>query len=93
MKKLVWLGSSPQPLPIGYNLGSHVYQKILQFFHVEIIFGSRFADLSLVYRYAASVGAKHFQTSAKQNKGVEELFLDLSKRRSIIVLLCRVFQR
>jgi len=30
--------------------------------------------------YAASVGAKHFHTSAKLNKGIEELFLDLSKR-------------
>nr|XP_057923478.1 ras-related protein Rab-21 [Doryrhamphus excisus] len=30
--------------------------------------------------YAASVGAKHYQTSAKLNKGIEELFLDLCKR-------------
>lgn len=30
-------------------------------------------------QYAASVGAKHFHTSAKMNKGIEELFLDLSK--------------
>lgn len=30
--------------------------------------------------YAASVGAKHFLTSAKFNRGIEELFLDLSKR-------------
>uniref|UniRef100_S4RMT1 Ras-related protein Rab-21 n=1 Tax=Petromyzon marinus TaxID=7757 RepID=S4RMT1_PETMA len=30
--------------------------------------------------YATSVGAKHFHTSAKQNKGIEELFLDLCKR-------------
>lgn len=29
--------------------------------------------------YAESVGAKHFHTSAKLNKGIEELFLDLSK--------------
>jgi Ras-related protein Rab-21 len=29
--------------------------------------------------YAASVGARHFQTSAKCNKGIEELFLDLTK--------------
>jgi len=29
--------------------------------------------------YAASVGAKHFHTSAKMNRGIEELFLDLSK--------------
>ena len=30
--------------------------------------------------YAASVGAKHYHSSAKQSKGVQELFLDLSKR-------------
>ncbi|XP_043565663.1 ras-related protein Rab-21 isoform X2 [Chiloscyllium plagiosum] len=29
--------------------------------------------------YAESVGAKHFHTSAKLNKGIEELFLDLCK--------------
>ncbi|XP_061770392.1 ras-related protein Rab-21 [Nerophis ophidion] len=30
--------------------------------------------------YATSVGAKHYQTSAKLNQGIEELFLDLCKR-------------
>lgn len=30
--------------------------------------------------YASSVGAKHFLTSAKMNRGIEELFLDLSSR-------------
>ncbi|XP_038073559.1 ras-related protein Rab-21-like [Patiria miniata] len=30
--------------------------------------------------YAAQVGAKHYLTSAKLNKGIEEMFLDLSKR-------------
>lgn len=30
--------------------------------------------------YAASVGARHFHTSAKQNKGIQEMFLDMSKR-------------
>lgn len=29
--------------------------------------------------YASSVGAKHFHTSAKQNRGIEELFLELTK--------------
>ncbi|KAL4233780.1 Ras-related protein Rab-21 [Mactra antiquata] len=29
--------------------------------------------------YAASVGAKHCHTSAKMNKGIEEMFLDLAK--------------
>lgn len=30
--------------------------------------------------YAQSVGAKHFSTSAKLNRGIEELFLDVTKR-------------
>jgi len=30
--------------------------------------------------YAASVGAKHFKTSAKYNDGVDTLFLDLTNR-------------
>ena len=30
-------------------------------------------------RFAASVGAVHFYTSAKLNKGIEEMFLDLTK--------------
>ncbi|XP_054721530.1 ras-related protein Rab-21-like [Uloborus diversus] len=30
--------------------------------------------------YAASVKAKHFTTSAKLNRGIEELFLDLTRR-------------
>lgn len=30
--------------------------------------------------YAKSVGAVHYHTSAKLNKGIEEMFLDLSKR-------------
>lgn len=42
---------------------------------------SDFNSLSLFVddRYAESVGARHFHTSAKLNKGIEELFLDLSK--------------
>lgn len=31
-----------------------------------------------VCSYAESVGATHFLTSAKQNKGLEECFLDLT---------------
>ncbi|KAG8278737.1 Ras- protein Rab-21 [Homalodisca vitripennis] len=30
--------------------------------------------------YAKSVGATHFHTSAKLNKGIEEMFLELSKQ-------------
>ncbi|XP_055335640.1 ras-related protein Rab-21-like [Paramacrobiotus metropolitanus] len=40
----------------------------------------RHVPVETAEEYAASVGAKHFHTSAKQNKGIEELFLDLSKR-------------
>ena len=32
------------------------------------------------YRYARSVGAKHHQTSAKLNRGIDELFLDLTQQ-------------
>ncbi|XP_046390999.1 ras-related protein Rab-21 [Ischnura elegans] len=31
-------------------------------------------------QYAVSVGARHFHTSAKHNKGIEEMFLELSQR-------------
>uniref|UniRef100_A0A672QMJ2 RAB21, member RAS oncogene family n=1 Tax=Sinocyclocheilus grahami TaxID=75366 RepID=A0A672QMJ2_SINGR len=50
-----------------YNL-SIFYQLLLFFF------------CCLFFRYAESVGAKHYHTSAKLNKGIEELFLDLCKR-------------
>ena len=33
-----------------------------------------------LFRYAESVGAKHFLTSAKMNQGIEEMFLELSQR-------------
>lgn len=36
--------------------------------------------LSLFSRYSKSVGAVHFPTSAKQNVGIEELFLELTQR-------------
>jgi len=41
---------------------------------------SRTVDASEADSYASSVGAKHYLTSAKLNKGLEELFLDLTKR-------------
>lgn len=34
----------------------------------------------MLSRYAKSVGAKHYMTSAKLNQGLNELFLDLTKR-------------
>lgn len=51
-----------------------LWQK-MQVFQSVVIKGQFF----LCYSYAESVGARHFHTSAKLNKGIEELFLDLSK--------------
>ena len=39
----------------------------------------RVVTLEEAEQYAASVGAKHLSTSAKQNKGVAELFLHMTK--------------
>jgi hypothetical protein len=36
--------------------------------------------LIFCFRYARSVGAKHHHTSAKLNRGIEELFLDLTQQ-------------
>ena len=36
-----------------------------------------------LHSYAQSVGAAHYTASAKQNKGIQELFLDLSKSKLI----------
>lgn len=35
----------------------------------------------LFSRYAKTVGAKHFHTSAKLNKGIEEMFFELTKSK------------
>lgn len=40
----------------------------------------RHVTVSEAEEYARSVGAKHYHTSAKLNKGIDELFLDLTKR-------------
>lgn len=37
------------------------------------------------FRYAKTVGAKHFHTSAKLNKGIEEMFFELAKRKCSLV--------
>ncbi len=34
-----------------------------------------------VYRYAESIGATHFVTSAKLNTGIDEVFLDVARRK------------
>jgi len=41
---------------------------------------SRAVDAEEALSYAKSVGAKHYTTSAKLNQGLNELFLDLTKR-------------
>jgi len=40
---------------------------------------NRHVSLEVAKEYAASVGAKHYETSAKINQGIDELFLDLSQ--------------
>lgn len=40
---------------------------------------NRNVSLEEATQYAESVGAKHFQSSAKLNKGIEEVFLDIAK--------------
>lgn len=41
---------------------------------------NRKVDQATAEQYAKSVGAVHFHTSAKQDKGIGEMFLDLTKR-------------
>uniref|UniRef100_A0A8C2BS33 Ras-related protein Rab-21 n=2 Tax=Cyprinus carpio TaxID=7962 RepID=A0A8C2BS33_CYPCA len=43
--------------------------------------------------YAESVGAKHYHTSAKLNKGIEELFLDLCKQPRRFLTLSHTVMR
>jgi len=40
----------------------------------------RTVPVATAEEYATSVGAKHFHTSAKLNRGLEEMFLDLTQR-------------
>tara|TARA_R110002050_G_scaffold10127_1_gene35029 strand:+ start:859 stop:1191 length:333 start_codon:yes stop_codon:yes gene_type:complete len=51
----------------------------------------RTVQISDAEDYASTVGAKHHSTSAKKNQGVEEVFLDLTKREcslAICIFLC-----
>mmetsp|Transcript_19737 Transcript_19737/g.51384 ORF Transcript_19737/g.51384 Transcript_19737/m.51384 type:complete len:210 (-) Transcript_19737:4256-4885(-) len=41
---------------------------------------NRNVDQATAEKYAQSVGAVHFHTSAKLNRGIEDMFLDLTKR-------------
>jgi len=50
--------------------------------------------LSSINSYASSVGATHYSTSAKMNKGLDELFLDITKRicrYASVVPVCHFF--
>jgi len=49
-----------------------------------------FLQLTIFDSYAASVGATHFSTSAKQNKGIDEAFLHLAKG-SYFYAICIVY--
>ena len=53
---------------------------------------SQYSILHCVNRYASSVGAKHFSTSAKMNKGLDELFLDITKRKPESFMYGAVFR-
>lgn len=44
------------------------------------MFASIIINCGFHFSYASKVGAIHFQTSAKQNLGIEELFLTLTER-------------
>lgn len=43
---------------------------------------NRNVPLETAEQYAQSVGAKHYETSAKLNDGIEELFLELTNQVS-----------
>jgi len=49
---------------------------------------NRHVTVSEAEEYANSVGAKHVHTSAKLNKGIDELFLSLTKSKLRGVLFC-----
>lgn len=42
---------------------------------------NRHVSIEEAEAYAQSVGAKHLHTSAKLNKGIDEVFLTLTKRK------------
>jgi len=55
------------------------HSKLLNFFYcIQCLF--IFFFTVLLCSYAASVGAKHFQTSAKFNHNIDEMFFSLSER-------------
>jgi len=51
---------------------------------VIVILSVIFVD-TVIASYAKSVGAAHFDTSAKSNKGLDEVFIDLSTSKCPLV--------
>lgn len=64
---------------VKYFHEKNQYQRIIDYSHTEKIDSWIVSFISL--RYSRSVGAKHYHTTAKLNKGIEEMFLDLTKRK------------
>uniref|UniRef100_A0A3Q0SFP0 Ras-related protein Rab-21 n=1 Tax=Amphilophus citrinellus TaxID=61819 RepID=A0A3Q0SFP0_AMPCI len=62
---------------LGNEICLCIVGKLSERLHMDTNISLR---LVFVCSYAESVGAKHYHTSAKLNKGIEELFLDLCKR-------------
>ncbi len=48
---------------------------------------NRTVDQMTAEAYATSVGAVHFNTSAKLNKGIDDMFLELTKRWFLFIFL------
>ena len=59
-----------------------------RFHKVTSLPASTFCFCLISCSYTESVGGVHYTTSAKQNKGVQELFLDLSKSMYMYVRYC-----
>ena len=49
---------------------------------------NRHVSIEEAEEYAKSVGAKHVHTSAKLNKGIDDVFLTLTKRKMLLIIVC-----
>lgn len=65
-----WLNNFLKEIPVN-EFGDFYYAEKIDSWIVFFI----------SFRYSRSVGAKHYHTTAKLNKGIEEMFLDLTKRK------------
>ena len=66
---------------INFELGAVRSKRGKSSFYVFSL-GIACTDVAFFFSYAKTVGAKHFHTSAKLNKGIEEMFFELSKSKS-----------